>query len=251
MTAETPKRYRMSLSAQEVEQLLRQVGDKLNASAITQDRKSYQEDEVLSAKVANETLDELNSRTSGEGVKTMLENAPGVNNLTDELVNKINSLDLVFIGSFIQSTRDALVTEDFKGGEVILLLDQTDGSGMIQHWDATAKVWKTASILEDHRSDATLISAGVQIIQSFDKEAFRTATFTISARTTIGVQVEQYTIGWDNGTNVWCTNNSALTSGDTIFNPKIDVSAGGTSIDVTVTTLSGNARVQIEVQSLF
>lgn len=242
------RRYRLSLTAQEIEQLIRSIGGKLNADAITQDLSSTQDDEVLSAKVANEVLSKLINRTEGDGVKEMIDNAPGINSLTDELLNKINTLDLVFVGTFTVTQRDALDTSSYSGGETILLLNATTGWGKFQYYDLTTNKWLNANILEDHTNDDTVLNAGSRIIQSLDINTYRTATFVISARTAAEVHVSHMTFAWV-GSTVYTMITGEIISGDPLFDVVADTSS--TDVNVTVQTLKGNVRVQFQPISIF
>lgn len=246
--ADPNKKYRMQLNGEEIEKLLRSVSDKLNANAITKDINSTSDSEVLAASVANEQLKILRDRTTGEGVKKMLELATDVHPLTTALLNKINSLELVFIGSMGATSRDALDTTLFKGGEVLLLLNSNDSGGLLQYWDRTTKKWITASILEGYRNVATALTAGVASVQTFDKNSFRTATFTVSVRSSNEFHVTHYNMGWTD-TDTFITSYGDVRNGDVLYTLATSISASG--VDVTATTAKNNTRLQIEVHSVY
>ncbi|QZI90489.1 hypothetical protein MYOV003v1_p0165 [Vibrio phage 207E48.1] len=247
MSADNKKPFRFSLNGAEIEKLLKSVSDKMNADAITQDLKSTSISAVLSAAVTNEQLKLLRERTESTGVKKMLDSAPDVNTLTDELLNKINSLELVFIGSMSETRRDALDTSLFRGGEVILLLNNSDPSGKLQYWDRTSTSWKTASTLDGHRHAVTALTASDNVIQTFNKDDYRTATFTVSARTAGKYHVCHYTLGWEANSTI-ISSYGEIWNDVELFSLTTNVASG---VEVKVTTTQPNTRIQIEVQSVY
>ncbi|AUR97733.1 hypothetical protein NVP1244A_031 [Vibrio phage 1.244.A._10N.261.54.C3] len=242
------KKFRSALTGAEMEKLLRSIPDKMNNDAITQDTESTDTSSVLSAAVANALFKKLVGRTEGTGVKEMLDKAPNVHALTDDILNKIESLKLVFIGSMGATERDALDTTEFKGGEVLLLLNSENTSGHIQHWDRTADTWVTANTLEGLYNAITSVSSGESVIQTFNKEQYRTATFTVSARAAGFFHVSHFTLGWEN-LDTFISEYGSVMNGDPLFTLETEVASNG--VHVKVTTIKNNSRAQIEVQSVY
>ncbi|CAL9978189.1 hypothetical protein VPHK469_0032 [Vibrio phage K469] len=246
MSNTPPKVFRSGLNGAEVEKLLRSISDKVNQSNIIQDLSSTSASDILSASVVNAQIKLLKDRTSGVGVKAMLDAAPDVNTLTDALLAKINATALIFIGVVTLSERAAIDTDTLKGGEVILLRQGTEG--VMQYWSKTDG-WVGAATIHGFKN-AISASSGTTTLQNIKKGSYKTASFTVSAHTNAKIHVCHYTIGWL-GDTIYVSSHGELRAPNDLDLFTLKTSMSGDNIVLEVVTTETTTEVQIEVQSVY
>lgn len=186
----TQRAFRFSLTAQEIEQLLLSVQDRLSNEDIVYDYTAGGEvGKVAAAEAVKDMWLKLNTMVTGQGLADAINAAPDSNVFTDYYKGILDRENWKFIGSPADIiARDDIVTTGFTGGEVILLQKNDAGNPEFQYWKRTPIAGGEASyswesVYAGTSNDATIEvpSTGTIMLKTVPKAIFHMIEFRIHA----------------------------------------------------------------------
>lgn len=193
--ATTPRSYRFSLTAAEIERLLLSINTAIQNVSIIYDYTAGGEvGQVSAASAVKDMWLKLNEMVTGEGLKDAINAADDSNVFTDYYKSLLDREGWKFIGSPPDLlARDDIDTTNFTGGEVILLQKNSSGNPEFQYWKRTPvansdPTFAWASVYERGANDAqiSIPVMGTTILKTIPKALFHMVEFRVHVYDNIG-----------------------------------------------------------------
>lgn len=236
-------KYRSMFTGRQIDDILKSVRDKIDKSSITQDYEEGGTEMVVSAEAVKNLSDAFNNTFTPSGVKDLLEQAEDSNIFTDSDKRKVNGINTQFKGTVPDiATRDAIDTQFYTGGEVLLILRNNADVSEFQYWDILTETWNPVTSGGGERDRAT-IPAGAAVIASFDINDVSGVKYVVHGKSPLGdVQIVEVLVA-NKLTNVHWTAFGEIIAGDQVFN--LDVELNGVDVELKVTASQASTVISI------
>lgn len=137
-----PTRYRMRYTGREIDEILTSIKYKIDDSSIANDWLGGFT-RVASAELAKTLYEDINQLKDPNYLLELIKQMEGIEFLSDEMKKKIDYMSDKFRGVFATNAeRDSkLVTTQYEGYEIVLVLDAGYGLAAWQYWDGVGRTW--------------------------------------------------------------------------------------------------------------
>lgn len=244
--------YKFSITASEMERLILSIKEKIDKNVINNDVTTGGENKLVSAEALKTKFEDINTKTTGEGLKDAINSAEDSNVFTDAHKERLESGNYKFVGApSTIAERDLINTDAFIGGETILLMRNQYNRPIIQFWDNDNNEWDDLG-LEGRTHDVNFtVSNTTKEIERYKLVNSSMYVMRIMAKTLTNTHIMEISVTCDAGNNVYITSISSFFTDTELFTVDASYDSLYHEISVTSTSVVGQLAMQVETLSMY
>ncbi|BAU39963.1 hypothetical protein [Ralstonia phage RSP15] len=235
-----PTRYRMRYTGKEIDEILTSIKYKIDESSIANDWLGGFK-RVASAELAKNLYEELNALKDPNNLLQLIKQIPGIEFLSDEMKRKIEYMSDKFRGVYLNHADrdDKLVTTQYIGLEIILVLDAGFGLSAWEYWDVITRQWVQIEFYDvGNEKMVSVNSSAPTTVIRIDTTKYNCVKAVILALKATEAQTSELVVAISNTKEVYYTVGPVSGNNTRLFS--VDCFLTGNTLEIRITGVPGS-----------